>query len=257
MAYRSPYPDISVPNLNLFEMVLGKAPGRSSDVAMACGLTGRTITYGQLLDQIRRTAAGLAARGIKKGDVVSLWSPNVPEWPIVFFGVIRLGAIVHTSNPVSTPDELAFQLNDGNAKILVTVNALAEKAKAAIVESKIARGTVAAMECCYGAELYEPDDGVHPGIANTYLQSGAYGYLGSTTIAYGPAKGNGSADLICQYFLKSVCDGASLGRAALEARQKFASQSAELDPIDLKTLAQFVLLGDPSIHPVKSASAKA
>ena len=128
---------------------------------------------------------------------------------------------------------------------------------AAIVESKIARGTVAAMECCYGAELYEPDDGVHPGIANTYLQSGAYGYLGSTTIAYGPAKGNGSADLICQYFLKSVCDGASLGRAALEARQKFASRSAELDPIDLKTLAQFVLLGDPSIHPVKSASANA
>ena len=93
-----------------------------------------------------------------------------------------------------------------------------------------------------------------PGIANTYLKSGAYGYLGSTTIAYGPAKGNGSADLICQYFLKSVCDGASLGRAALEAQQKFASQSAELDPIDLKTLAQFVLLGDPSIHPVKSAS---
>ena len=136
MPYRSPYPDIDVPALKLFEMVLGKAPGRSNDIAMACGLTGRTITYGQLLDQIRRTAAGLSARGIKKGDVVSLWSPNVPEWPIVFFAVIRLGAIVHTSNPVSTPDELAFQLNDGNAKILVTINALAEKAKAAIVESK-------------------------------------------------------------------------------------------------------------------------
>ena len=126
---------------------------------------------------------------------------------------------------------------------------------ASFVDAKIAPGTVAAMECCYGAELYEPDSGVHPGIANTYLKSGAYGYLGSTTIAYGPAKGNGSADLICQYFLKSVFDGASLGRAALEARQKFASQSAELDPVDLKTLAQFVLLGDPSIHPVKSASA--
>src|SRR6187401_584815 len=127
MPYRSPHPDIDVPALHLFEMVLGKAPGRSNEVAMACGLTGRTITYGQLLDQIRRTAAGLSARGIKKGDVVSLWSPNVPEWPIVFFAVIRLGAIVHTSNPVSTPDELAFQLNDGNAKILVTINALAEK----------------------------------------------------------------------------------------------------------------------------------
>ena len=88
-----------------------------------------------MLEQIRQTAAGLAARGIKKGDVVSLWSPNVPEWPVVFFAVVRLGAIVHTSNPVSTPDELAFQLKDAGAKMLFTVNALADKAKAAIEES--------------------------------------------------------------------------------------------------------------------------
>ena len=45
MAYRSPFPDIHVPNLNLFDMALGKAPGRSNDVAMACDLVrlfGRT-----------------------------------------------------------------------------------------------------------------------------------------------------------------------------------------------------------------------
>ena len=83
---------------------------------MADGLTGRTITYGSLLEQIRQTAAGLAARGITKGDVVSLWSPNVPEWPVVFFAVVRLGAIVHTSNPVSTSEELAFQLKDANVE---------------------------------------------------------------------------------------------------------------------------------------------
>ena len=68
--------------------------------------------------------------------MVSLWSPNVPEWPVVFFGAVKLGAIVHTSNPVSTPEELAFQLADGDVKILFTVSALADKAKAAIAESK-------------------------------------------------------------------------------------------------------------------------
>jgi acyl-CoA synthetase (AMP-forming)/AMP-acid ligase II len=135
MPYRSPYPDIKVPNLNLTQQVFQAAANKPSAIAMADGITGRTITYGALLDRIRQTAAGLAARGIKKGDVVSLWSPNVPEWPIVFFGVIELGAIVHTSNPVSTPDELAFQLKDGNVKILFTVSALAEKAKAAIAET--------------------------------------------------------------------------------------------------------------------------
>ncbi len=136
MTYRSPYPDITVPNVSLFEMVLGKAAERGDAIAMADGISGRTITYAQLLDQIRRLAAGLAARGIKKGDVVSVWSPNLPEWPVAFFGAVKLGAIVHTSNPVSTPEELAFQLADGGVKLLITVNALSDKAKAAIAESK-------------------------------------------------------------------------------------------------------------------------
>jgi acyl-CoA synthetase (AMP-forming)/AMP-acid ligase II len=136
MSYRSPYPDITVPNVTLTEQVFEHAVTKPDAIAMADGLTGRTITYGALIEQIRRTAAGLSARGIKKGDVVSLWSPNVPEWPVVFFAVIRLGAIVHTSNPVSTPDELAYQLTDGNVKMLFTVNALSDKAKQAIAETQ-------------------------------------------------------------------------------------------------------------------------
>jgi acyl-CoA synthetase (AMP-forming)/AMP-acid ligase II len=136
MSYRSPYPDITVPDHSLTDHVFSAAALKPDAVAMADGLSGRTITYGELLERIRQTAAGLAARGIKKGDVVSLWSPNVPEWPIVFFAVIKLGAVVHTSNPVSTPDELAYQLKDGNVNMLFTVSALADKAKQAIVESR-------------------------------------------------------------------------------------------------------------------------
>jgi acyl-CoA synthetase (AMP-forming)/AMP-acid ligase II len=117
-------------------MVLGAASQRGDATAMADGISGRTITYRELLDQIRKTAAGLAARGIRKGDVVSIWSPNLPDWPVAFFGAIRIGAVVHTSNPVSTPEELAFQLTDGGVKLLITVNALSEKARAAVAESK-------------------------------------------------------------------------------------------------------------------------
>ena len=92
-------------------------------------------------------------------------------------------------------------------------------------------------------------------ICQGYLIQGTYGYFGSTTIAYGPEVGNGTADLITQYFLLAILDGASLGRAALLARQRFVQQTAELDPIDLKTLGQFNLLGDPSIHPAVTTSA--
>lgn len=126
----------------------------------------------------------------------------------------------------------------------------------AATDGQISEGTLAAVECCYGADLYDSVTlGIDVPICQSYLRQGAYGYLGSTTIAYGPADDNGSADLICQYFLLALQEGASLGRAALLARQRFAENAAQMDPIDLKTIAQFCLLGDPSIHPIVTAGA--
>lgn len=118
------------------------------------------------------------------------------------------------------------------------------------IAHKIKRGTVASVECCYGAQLYDSIALAGPlPICQQYLGRGAYGYFGSTTIAYGLKKGNGAADLITQYFLSALLEGRSLGSAALIARQRFANEVTELDPMDLKTLAQFNLLGDPSLHP--------
>jgi hypothetical protein len=125
--------------------------------------------------------------------------------------------------------------------------------EAARVIGKLSDGTIASIECCYGGQLYDPEPaGVHASIANTYLANGCCGYLGSSTIAYGPAEGQGSADLICQYFIKNVLAGASTGRATLMARQQFIQASGTLDPADVKTLGQFNLLGDPSVHPVQA-----
>ena len=121
---------------------------------------------------------------------------------------------------------------------------------AAYITGKLMPGTVASVECCYGAELYDPTQVANGqmGIANTYMAGGAYGFWGSTTIAYGPATSNANADLICQYFLEQVLNGDSLGRAALTARLTFANNSAAISPVDLKTLAQFILLGDASLQ---------
>jgi hypothetical protein len=127
------------------------------------------------------------------------------------------------------------------------------------LDGKTPNGAVAAAECCYGGQLYDPAQCLsrpgQAGICNTYLGNGAWGFLGSTTIAYGPPEGNAQADLMCQYFLQSVLTGASLGRATLEARQQFVAASFPPDPSDIKTLAQFNLYGDPSITPVHTAQA--
>jgi Peptidase family C25 len=119
---------------------------------------------------------------------------------------------------------------------------------------KVATGTVVAAECCYGTELYEPK--AEPaGICVHYLEEGAIGFMGATNTAYGPSTTNGSADLICRFFLESVLKGASLGRAMLEARLRFVREASPLSPMELKTLAQFLLLGDPSLRPVGPAGA--
>jgi hypothetical protein len=90
----------------------------------------------------------------------------------------------------------------------------------------------------------------------TYLQQGAVGVFGASTVAYGPSSSNAYADVICRMFMAEVLGGASLGRAALLARQQFVQSQSFLDPTDLKTLAQFNLLGDPAAVPFVLAAHK-
>jgi hypothetical protein len=118
------------------------------------------------------------------------------------------------------------------------------------VASNCLKGTVVAAECCYGAQLYDPTLGnTDDPICISYLAKGGLGFLGSTNIAYGPATSNGQADLITQYYFENILVGASLGRAFLQGRQQFITTQKMTNPTNLKTLGQFLLLGDPSVCP--------
>jgi acyl-CoA synthetase (AMP-forming)/AMP-acid ligase II len=132
---RSPHADIAVPVQDLSSFVLNAQRGRARTAALVDGVTGRVVTYGELREQVRRVAAGLAGLGVWKGDVVALYSPNSPEFAIAFHAIARLGATVTPANPANTSRELAHQLSDAGAKILVTAPSLLEKARAAIEES--------------------------------------------------------------------------------------------------------------------------
>lgn len=120
------------------------------------------------------------------------------------------------------------------------------------VASGVKRNAVVAAECCYGAQLYDPQKAgnILP-ISNTYLDKGAIAFLGSTTIAYGGEDDNSAADLLTQYFFINILAGASFGRAFLQARHKFVQGQKMEDHVNLKTLAQFVLLSDPSLQPCR------
>jgi len=123
------------------------------------------------------------------------------------------------------------------------------------VATRLKEGTVAVVQCCYGAQLYDPrEEGSFVPMVNTYLGHGAVTYFGASTTSYGADVANSGCDHLCQFFLKHLLGGASAGRAALEARLEYMDGHPRLDPLDLKTLVQFDLFGDPSIHPVKPAA---
>jgi len=132
MIHRSPFPDVDVPTASLPAYVLRDVEAHPDKAALVDGPSGRTLRYGQLAGAVARVASGLAARGLAKGDVLAISSPNLPEYAVVFLAVTSLGGIVTTANPLSTPDELNHQLVDSGAKLLVTVPPLVDVARQAI-----------------------------------------------------------------------------------------------------------------------------
>jgi acyl-CoA synthetase (AMP-forming)/AMP-acid ligase II len=130
-------PPVRVPRRTIAEHVLRHAARLADKPALIDGPSGRTLTYGQLADGARRTATGLAARGFRKGDVLALYCPNLPEYAMAFLGVAMAGGVTTTVNPLYTADELASQLRDSGARLLVTVPPFLDKARAAAASSGV------------------------------------------------------------------------------------------------------------------------
>ena len=128
MPVRSPYPDVEVPAVSLIEFLFGDGTALPDVPAFIDGTTGTSVSYPELHGQVLRIAAALAQRGVGRGDVVALHAPNSPAWPAVFHGVLRANAIVTSVNVLATADDIATQLADSGARLLVTAAPLAERA---------------------------------------------------------------------------------------------------------------------------------
>ena len=84
------------------------------------------LTYGQLDSQAARVAAGLAALGIATGDRVALSCPNLPFFPLAYFGILKAGAVVVPLNVLLKPREIAYHLRDSDARALIAFEGTAE-----------------------------------------------------------------------------------------------------------------------------------
>jgi len=137
MIFRGPYPDVDIPEVSLTDFIL-KTTGEFKDKpALIDGPSGRSLTYGQFEESVRRAAASLARKGLRKGDVFGIFSTNCPEYGVAFHAVAMLGGINTTVNPLYTAEEAAFQLNNSGAKFLVTSPQFVEKAREAAELSEV------------------------------------------------------------------------------------------------------------------------
>ncbi|MGW8289105.1 MAG: AMP-binding protein, partial [Candidatus Bathyarchaeia archaeon] len=79
----------------------------------------REITYTELDVLSDQFAAALAALDVKKGGIVAIFLPNIPQFLIAFFGVLKAGAVLTTISPLHKEREVAYQLNDSEAEAIV------------------------------------------------------------------------------------------------------------------------------------------
>jgi long-chain acyl-CoA synthetase len=101
----------------LLDTATNRFPGRPALIYY-----GTKLTYAQLSNLANRFAIGLQQLGIQKGDRVAIALPNIPQFPIAFYGALRAGAVVVPTNPLYTEREMQHQLADSGARVIVMLD---------------------------------------------------------------------------------------------------------------------------------------
>ncbi len=119
--------------VGLFEAAVKRYGDRAAFINM-----GQHMSFNQLEERSRAFAAWLQqGLGLKKGDRVALMMPNLLQYPVALFGVLRAGMIVVNVNPLYTPRELKHQLNDSGASAIVIVSNFAHTLEKVVAETAI------------------------------------------------------------------------------------------------------------------------
>ncbi|KAI8547024.1 hypothetical protein RHMOL_Rhmol07G0163800 [Rhododendron molle] len=120
--YHSKHPPVNLPTypfLDVVSHIFSKPHNGVS--ALIDSTSGHTIPYSDLYPLVKSMASGLHQMGISPGDVVLILLPNSIYFPVIVFGVLYLGAVVTTMNPLSTLPEIKKQTLDSNATLAFTL----------------------------------------------------------------------------------------------------------------------------------------
>ena len=120
--WTDPNPDTGTETLvSLFNQAVATQPNSTATWFM-----GKTLTYGQLNEQVGRAAAALTKLGVGPGDRVAVALPNCPQHVVAVTAILRLGATVVEHNPLYTAAELEPQFNDHGARVAIVLDRVAD-----------------------------------------------------------------------------------------------------------------------------------
>lgn len=98
---------------------------------------GKELTFKEFDDLSTRFGAYLQSRGLEPGDKVVIMMPNLLQYPIALFGILKAGLILVNTNPLYTPREMEHQFNDSGAKGIVILENFASKLESILDKTKI------------------------------------------------------------------------------------------------------------------------
>lgn len=145
---------IAIPNVPVHEFL--RSASRRFPRRTALSFEGRQISYQQLEQESNRFASALRGLGLSRGARVLLLLPNIPQMVICFYGVLKAGATPVFTLPDTPPGELARQVRDAGAEVLVAIPQFAPAVQQACLEAGSAQGGPLAHVIYTSAAEYLP-----------------------------------------------------------------------------------------------------
>jgi len=140
------YPDM--PIHGFLYQTAARVPNR---IALIFG--GMELTFSELNELAERFAAALDDMDVAKGDRVAIHLPNMPQFAVAYYGILRIGAVFTPLSPLLSPREVQHQLADSGAETLISLDLLYPGIQGVLAETAVKRSITTSIADCYNAVI--------------------------------------------------------------------------------------------------------
>ncbi len=124
-----------LPESTIYEYLYEQNKDHLTDIAL--NYFDRKITYGELFENIEKTAKAFAAQGVQAGDIVTISSVTTPEIIYAFYALNRIGAVSNMVDPRTSAEGIKHYIEEVNSKLVVSIDGALPKIEKAIAGTKV------------------------------------------------------------------------------------------------------------------------